>query len=133
MTNPPTVYIAHRYGGSDDDRYNNLRAAVAWFGWLAWRYDIIPVASWLTLVQAWPDEEEYQKLGLQIDHDQVMGCDAVVLCGPVVSVGMAQETRDHRLRVDLTTLGMRSVPGHYDTDLIRKIDELMLAAGLRRR
>jgi hypothetical protein len=116
------VYVAHPLG-SGYDRETNRERAAAWVGWLADRYYVAPVCTWITLAEVWP--ETMRDTGLEVDRALVEMVGTVVLCGDHVSPGMRLEAQWGERVIDLTE--------YHHSRSAASIDKLMSDAGIRRR
>jgi hypothetical protein len=123
------VYIAHPLGAGLDRATNRGRAA-AWVAFLAERYLIAPVCTWITLAEVWP--ETMRDLGLEIDRALIESVGLVILCGPRISDGMRAESGWARRVIDLTGPG-RVLPRHLTAGELEAIDARMAEAGILRR
>lgn len=96
------VYIAHAY--ADDPRANHDRA-MAWLLWAASRGDVAPVATWLQLTSAWPEDDASRDRGMAINRKLISRCDELWLCGRHISRGMDDEVEFARASgVDVVSL-----------------------------
>lgn len=103
------VYLAHPVGAPTvDEIMDNLSRARRWLRALVDATDWSIVASWMPYVETL-DEERYRARGLADDLACLERCDAIVLVGGRLSVGMKVEL-DHAIArgllvVDLTPIG----------------------------
>jgi hypothetical protein len=124
-----SVYVAHPLGAGPD-RENNRRRAAVWVAWLAERYFVAPVCSWITLAEVWPETQ--RDLGLEVDRALVEFCGRVVLVGDRVSPGMQCEARWAMEVIDLTFVRC-STPDALTEGAIWAIDSALGAAWIARR
>lgn len=78
------IYVAHAFGGQEENR----AAATEWFRLVA-EAGCAPVADWLILTSVWDESRKAE--GLAINRALISRCDAVLLCGTVLSAGMKAE------------------------------------------
>jgi len=86
-----SVYIAHRFNDcTERGRSRNRGQAAKWAKW-ARDQGYSPSCSWITLTWGADETPEGRAVGLECDVAQVVRCDELWLCGPVVSPGMLTE------------------------------------------
>lgn len=138
----PMCYVAGPLNAPtpEDIEANRLNGA-RWCAWLARHCGIAPAAPWIVLSSVWT-EEEGRELGLEIDCDTIRRCDALILTGGRISLGMQVEidfARSVGIPVaDLTSAyGVAPPPAHvvrgsladrWDREAQGKLVELVRAA-----
>jgi hypothetical protein len=93
VTTPYLVYVAHPVGG---DIPGNLAKARAWLQRLTRDAapGVIYLAPWLDQLESGAHDDndpDQRAAGLRLCEATVRRCDAIVLCGPTISTGMAYE------------------------------------------
>jgi hypothetical protein len=129
MTHLTPIYLAHPLGAGPN-RERNRHNAAQWVCFLASRYYVAPVCSWITLAEVWP--ETMRDVGLEIDKRLVELVGTVVLCGDHVSPGMRLEAQWGERVIDLTEYH-HAIPTAIHSRSAASIDKLMSDAGIRRR
>ncbi|HEX9772554.1 MAG TPA: DUF4406 domain-containing protein [Steroidobacteraceae bacterium] len=125
-------YIAHQLGAPTvAEMEANRKNAELWLAWIAYHFDVAPVASWISLSRQWPESEKLRKRGLEIDCVLIRRCDEIWLVGGRISDGMRIEMDAARdagvVVIDLTALG-HSPPSDLMIDAVRYIVEQARAA-----
>jgi hypothetical protein len=118
-------YVAHQLSAATDEAMQLNRANGArWCAWLAKHCDVVPLAPWIYLSMCWT-EEEGRELGLELDKDTILRCEAIILTGPRVSSGMEIEVafakRIGVMVIDLTGYGVPLAPDGGMAELVELV------------